>query len=185
MVGIALLLLGLLMLAMLNRSSGGRGFVERLALRVPFFGPAVRWSVLARWCDALRLGIAAGLDLPASIDLSAGAIGSPPMSEDSRILIGAVNRGERLDQIVETARFTLLPPLIPTTLQLGIDRSDLPATAASLATMYSEQAYTRANLLPAVLSPVLMVFVSLCVGLAIFCVLLPEIRVLQALMEMH
>lgn len=176
-ISIGLFLLTVLFFVVLARTPMGRRLVERLVFPLPLIGPILRCNLLARWCDALRLGVAAGLDLPAALALAAGAIESRGLKADSQILIDAVAAGKPMD-----ARPTrLLPPLAPATLQLGAEQNDLPATTAMLAKMYQEQAEIRLSVLPQVLSPMLLMLTAGCVGLAILAVVLPLVGVLRSL----
>jgi hypothetical protein len=35
---------------------------------MPLVGPVLKRNLIARWCDAVRLGVEAGLDLPRAIE---------------------------------------------------------------------------------------------------------------------
>jgi type II secretory pathway component PulF len=177
---IAIALLSFATLAMWSRFSVGMRATEPLVLWLPLVGPILRWNLIARWCDALHLGVQAGLDLPAAISLAEDAIDSPRLKRDSRLLAETVSAGQTLDQLLSTR---LLPALIPTTLQMGIEKNDLADATAVLARMYQEQADVRLAVLPQVLSPLLLMLVAVCVGLAVAAALMPLISVLQAFMR--
>jgi type II secretory pathway component PulF len=177
---VACILLAVLLLAILARMPAGRRLVEPLVLPLPLIGPILRWNLLARWCDALRLGVEAGLDLPAALSLAGNAIDSPRLRADSKLLMDSVAGGQALN--LRPTR--LLPPLVPAALQLGAEQNDLPAATAMLAKMYQEQAEIRLSVLPQVLSPLLLILTATCVGLAVAAVLLPLFAVLRALSSM-
>ena len=155
-----------------------RATAEAVSLPVPLIGPVLRWSLLARWCDALQLAVTAGLDLPAAIALSADVVRSPRLSADSKKLIETLNAGHPLDT-TEAGR--LMPPLVPTALQLGIEQNDLPTTCQMLARTYHQQAEVRVAALPHLLSPLLLLLMALCVGLAAVAALLPLVLIINAL----
>jgi type II secretory pathway component PulF len=138
-------------------------------------GPILRWNLLARWCDALRLGVEAGLDLPAALSLAHSAIDSPRLQADGKILMDSVAAGKPIDS--QATQF--LPPLVPAALQLGIEQNDLAATTAMLAKMYQEQAEIRLSVLPQVLAPLLLFFTAMSVGLAVLVVILPLAAMLR------
>jgi len=110
--------------------------------------------------------------------LAQDAVQSEKLYADSQALIDLVNAGQSLDTAVETR---LLPPLVPASLQMGIDKNDLPAAAALLTQMYEEQAEIRLAILPRVLSPLLLILCASCVGLAVASVLMPLVMVIRAM----
>jgi type II secretory pathway component PulF len=174
---VACILLAVLLLLILARLPAGRRLVEPLVLPLPLIGPILRWNLLARWCDALRLGVEAGLDLPAALSLAGNAIDSPRLRADSKLLMDSVAGGQPMD--LRPTR--LLPPLVPAALQLGAEQNDLPAATAMLARMYQEQAEIRLSVLPQVLSPLLLMLTATCVALAVVAVVLPLFAVLRLL----
>jgi type II secretory pathway component PulF len=177
---LALVLLGVMAGSVIGQLRLGAGLVQRVVLRLPLVGPILRWNLLARWCDGLQLGLAAGMDLPAAIALTTDAVDSAALRDDGRQLIKAISGGGSLDSVELTG---LIPPLVPAALQLGIEQNDLAATAAMLAKMYQDQAEVRLSILPVVLSPLLLALTAACLALAIVSALLPLITVLRTLMQ--
>jgi type II secretory pathway component PulF len=163
---------------LVSRSAWGRRTLQPLVNSVPLIGPILRWNLLARWCDALYLGIEAGLDLPAALVLAGGSIDSRSLNEASRRMSEAVSAGRDMDG--ETLPRLMLP-LIPAALQLAARQNDLPAAAANLAAMYRDQAEVRLSVLPQILSPILLMFIAVGVGLAIASMLLPLVMWLRFL----
>jgi len=167
---VLLVLLAFVLTVLLARSLAGRRLLEPLVYPLPLIGPILRWNLLARWCDALHLCVQAGMDLPAGLRLAGNAVDSSGLRESSRLLSDAVTAGRPMDQESLPA---IMPPLIPTALQLGAEKNDLDAATATLATMYREQAEVRLAVLPQVLSPILLIFTTVGVGLAIVSALWP------------
>ena len=62
------------------------GHVERLVLPLPLVGPVLRANLAARWCDAVRLGTQAGLDLPTAIGLAQDATRSGRLAKDGKAM---------------------------------------------------------------------------------------------------
>ncbi len=73
--------------------------VDALLLRLPFLGAVLRAGRNARWCDALSLGIEAGLDLPQAMELATDVIGSPEVNRDAQRLLQVLKSGGRLGEV--------------------------------------------------------------------------------------
>jgi type II secretory pathway component PulF len=149
---------------------------DRLLLPLPLIGPVLKRNLIAAWCNALRMGVEAGLDLPRAIRLAGDATGSPVLKEDGQFLSEWLERGE--DPRGATGG-RLLPPTVAAAIALGIEQHELPATLGSLSEMYQEQAETRLALLPGVLSPLLLLLVAGTIGFVVVgAVLMPAVRLI-------
>ena len=176
MAALAIGLSATVVIVVASRFTGGWRRLEPLLLRVPLVGPVLKWNLLARWCDGVHLGISSGLDLPESIELASDVASSRGLATDGRSLVEALGSGRAMTDAVA---FRMMPPLVPAMLQSGSERSDLVAATASLAQMYQEQAEVRLAVLPAVLSPLMLVVTAVGVGLAIVSALAPMIMALS------
>jgi type II secretory pathway component PulF len=163
----------------LMRRSGADGpFTDHVLLRIPLIGRALRLNLLARWCDALRLAVSAGLDLPASLKLAGETVHSPGLRHDSLELVAALERGLPLEAAGATA---ILPAVVPPMIELASRSADLPAALETLSNMYQQQAELRIRAIPAVLTPILMFIVALLIGFVIAGLLMPMIRLMRYL----
>jgi type IV pilus assembly protein PilC len=151
---------------------------DLLLLPLPLIGPVLKRNLVARWCDAVSLGVAAGLDLPESIRLAGDAVASPALSADGQKLVDAIESGQPLEG-VDSLR--MLPPTVPAAMGFASAHNDLLTTMHSLSEMYQQQAEIRLGLIPVVLTPLLLVLIA---GLILFVVagmLGPFVRLLQGI----
>ena len=162
--------------AILRARGLDRAAHDRLLLPLPLIGSVLKRNLIAAWCNALRLGVDAGLDLPRAIRLAGDATGSPMLKEDGAFL------SDWLEQAHDSRAATggrLLPPTVAAAMALGIEHHDLPAVLRSLSEMYQEQAETRLSLLPGVLSPLLLLLVAATIGFVVVgAVLMPAVRLI-------
>jgi general secretion pathway protein F len=175
---LAIALLSSVAVALAGRTTGGRRRLGPLLRRLPIVGPVVRWNGVARWCDALYLGVLAGMDLPAALSLACEATDSAAVRADTQLMVSALQAGQPLAGVTG---LVILPPMVPTALGLGVDQSDLPAAAATLARMYQEQAEARLAVVPQLLSPLLLMLTALSVGITVSAALVPLITLLQSI----
>ena len=156
----------------------GRRWLSRLGMSLPLIGPILKRNVIARWCDALGLGVNAGLDLPAAIELAGDTIDSPQLQADGAQLASALASGQTLDGIHS---LSLLPPTIPAALHLGATNGNLPQTLATLSEMYQQQAELRMATLPAILTPLLTILMASLIAFVILAMFMPMIVFLRVI----
>lgn len=148
-----------------------------LLLPLPLVGAIIRRSLLARWCDALRLGIEAGVDLPQAIALAGEAVGSPRLMREGQDFAQMLSRGEPPGN---WAVGRLIPPTVPAAIELGSSAGDLPATLATLTQMYEQQADYRLRLLPTIITPLFVFGLGLVIGTIVIAMFLPLVKLIQS-----
>ncbi len=173
----AILLLALALL----RASGKSGWVvDHVLLRVPLLSRVISRSLSARWCDAVQLGLATGMDLPAAMRMAADAGGSTRMAHDTERLCQQVEAGNTPN---DSATLTVLPPVVPLALGAAcLGELDASTALARLAATLREQAEYRMATLQTWLVPLTIVGLGLTVGMMIVALFLPMIAIMQSLM---
>lgn len=151
---------------------------DRIVVGTPLLGPVLRYNLLARWCDALRLGVEAGLPLPQAIELAGDASGSAGLRHDSRRMIEELSAGGRTDHL---ERPVVMARTVPLTIDLGSRRGDLAPMLEHLSQMYQQQAELRLATLRNLLAPALLIFIALIVGTVMLAVILPLLALLTNL----
>jgi len=156
--------------------------VEGVGFRLPIVGPALRHNLLARWLDALRLGVDAGLDLPRAMSLASEAIASPALTRQAGVLINELNAGHSLNaaSLHYQSGPVIIPATVPASIQLASDKGSLSETLATLGDMYQQQADSRLTLLPLVVTPLLMFVAMIGIGTMIGAVFLPFVKLIQS-----
>jgi type II secretory pathway component PulF len=143
---------------------------EKMVLGLPLIGMVFRRNLIARWCDAVGLGVGAGLDLPDSIVLADDAIGSPALRADGEALGAALAAGR---PISEARSGRIIPPLVVAGMETASGRNDLPAAMRSLSQTYEEQAESALDSVNVVLTPVVLVVIGSLVALLMIAVFVP------------
>ncbi len=155
---------------------------ELLLLPIPVIGPAVWRNLLARWCDALKLGVQAGLDLPAAITLAGQAVASPRLIRDGQSLIGSLNTGQALDAGKPTR---WIPQTVVVVLSNAAKNNDLPEGLNTLSLMFQQQAELRVAMVPTILTPLLILFLAVMVGFVIIGMFAPTISLVSSVSGPH
>ena len=152
-------------------------FVDWFILPMPLIGRVIRLSLLARWCDALKLGVESGIDLPKAFGLAGDAVGSPRLAAEGSELAAAMSQGQSL---LDPRRMRLIPPAVPAAIELGSRTGDLPSTLGTLALMYEQQAEHRLRFLPTILTPIFLIILSVTVGITVLAMFLPLVKLIQS-----
>ncbi|MFT3789294.1 MAG: type II secretion system F family protein [Tepidisphaeraceae bacterium] len=148
------------------RRSGTDVRLRDFAARLPLIGPALRDSLIARWCSVAQIGVNAGVDLPAAIEMASTAIGSPALRADGALLAGAVERGDEDSMRHRPTGLRMMPPIVPSTIVASSRVGSLNDALTVLSEDFRQQAEVRASRLPTILLPILLiVLAALVIGL--------------------
>ncbi|MEX2388339.1 MAG: type II secretion system F family protein [Phycisphaeraceae bacterium] len=160
---------------------GGRAQAvsDYVLMPLPLIGPVLRANLVARWCDAARLGVQAGLDLPAAFDLAGEAVASPLALRDAAALRQTLEAGRPLD---DHPRLLVIPATVPTAIHLASQRHDLSAMLENLTRMYQQQADLRLSTLQITLTPLLLIFMAMMIGVVVSALFLPLVQLMNSVM---
>jgi type IV pilus assembly protein PilC len=172
-----LIVLGLPLLWTVLRATRLDRTAADAAVHLPLLGPILRRNLIARWCDAMKLAVQAGMDLPAAVQLASDVVGSGKLQRDGQKIVTQLQSGAELDQ--ENLRLSILPRPVLAVIQLSSDRSDLPTSLETMATMYQQQAEMRLASLQTVLTPTLILAVAVMVGVVILGLFAPMISMFR------
>lgn len=150
---------------------------DAILLPLPLIGPVLKRNLVARWCDVLRLGVDAGMDLPAAIDLAGEAIYSRPVRADGARIAEAIRGG----QVETVERLSILPATLPAAIAFSVQQNQLSQTLTMMSQMYQEQAELRLAALPAILTPLLLLFMAATIGFTMLGLLAPMLSLIQSI----
>jgi type IV pilus assembly protein PilC len=166
-----------LLLRSIKRPEVRQHVIELLLFPIPVVGRALKQNLLARWCDAMKLGVEAGLDLPAAITLAGQAVGSPRLMNDGAIIVEALNAGRPLNESIHTR---LIPPTVIAVLSLAATSNDLPSGLNTLSLMFQQQAEMKMSMIPTILTPVLIILIAIIIGFVVIAMFAPMIALISS-----
>ena len=174
---VAAVVLGPILWGLLERLGYSTVIVERLLWPAPLIGPVLKANAVARWCDAVKLGVGAGMDLPASIEMASEATRSRRLWADGKELIEVMSHGRPL----VSARTRIIPATVPAAIEFASGAHDLPGTLGSLSEMYQRQAELRLSALPGILTPLMVLLIAVLIGFVIMGLMLPLVTLIQGM----
>ena len=180
---LAMVVLGLFLLApaitlIARRTGRSQALAEKL-LWVPLVGPVLRHGTIGRWLGVAKVGVDAGLDFPAALDLADAATGSPRLAHDAGLMRDALVDGRPLTDVATKTK--LLPATVPAALQHAADRADLPHALGVLAELHDRQAEHKLRRIPLWLTPTLLLLIGGLVSLVLLALLAPLMQMLRAI----
>jgi type IV pilus assembly protein PilC len=175
-IGMVLAIGSPLLWAILRAAKWDRAAAD-LALPLPLIGAVLRRNLIARWCDALKVAVQAGMDLPAAVRLAGDVVGSPLLRRDGESVVAQLQQGQPVDQLPR--RLSVLPMAVLAVVQLSADRSDLPTSMETMAIMYQQQAEVRLASVQAILTPLLILLLGLLIGVVILGLFAPMLSLFR------
>ena len=162
----------------LRHSALRQSLRDNVVMRLPLIGPVVSRSLVSRWCDAVRLGVVGGMDLPRAMRTAGDAVGSARLADDGNRMAAKLEGGQPLSS---NESFAVMPPTVPAAIELSSRHGGLAETLGTLAHMYQEQAQAKVGVIPAVLTPLLLTLLTGIIGFIILAMFLPFANLLGAL----
>ena len=163
----------------LSTFTKGRQFRESIFLKIPVFGKLYHSSIMSKMAEAMAMMVAAGTEMPSCLRLAANASGSDKLAAEADMLAGQVEKG---NNILESGQFCkTIPRLFLYSIQLGAQRNELQDNLYSLAQMYKEQAFSGQAKLQTVMMPLMIIFIGVVIGSAVFAMFLPLVTVVTGL----
>jgi type II secretory pathway component PulF len=167
---------GLLIVA--ATTTQGAIVLQRCLYVVPVLGPIVRFNALASFCDLLGLVVSQRVPLPEALRMTASAVGDPELSRAARWMADDVERGIDPSRTPHDAN-------LPTGLQQAFLWSDdgtaFGESLTAAARIYDARARINADLLHALLAPVVIVTLAATIGTVVVALFMPLIKLLNDL----
>jgi type II secretory pathway component PulF len=163
----------------------GHPRMERALLEMPIFGPVLRGAVLVRTLRSLALLIQSGVNTKDAFDIVADASDNKVYEAYFRAVGMRAMSGEGLPSafLRERARIPVEGYIIANYVKLGQFVNDIPATIKGFSDQLDDDVQAKAEALPRLLEPVLIVFLTVGVGGVIAAVYLPYFTLLLEIMK--
>jgi type IV pilus assembly protein PilC len=155
----------------LYRKPRGKAFLDEIVMRLPVLGKLFRMIDTARFCRVLSTLLEAGVDIGASLDLTASTMMLVPFRRAVTRSREAVVEGSELSEaLADTRRFT---PDVIAIVESGEETGKLPETLERLSDDYEERIELMVKNLGSLIQPLIMILIGgvvLFIALAFFSV---------------
>jgi type II secretory pathway component PulF len=166
--------------AVLGGTEWGRCAWARAVYSLPLIGTLIRSARLAAFTDLLAILVDHGLPLPRAFQLAGQASSDPFLTRGARLAKQDLETGLPVGPALR--KHLHVPELIAWMTATGERRGELGKMLHQVAELYRRQVERRAALLKTVLPPFLIVVTAgVLVGLFVFALILPFVRLLEQL----
>ncbi len=159
------------------RRPAGRSFWDRFSLRLPLVGSLARHASIARFARASAALLANGVPLLEALRVVRGLLGNQVMTATIDDTIERVTRGQSLARSLAASPW--FPPAVIHLLAVGERTGRLGDMFERIARTFERQTRGRIKVLLDILSPLLIVFLAVMVGIIALAILLPIMQMNQ------
>jgi len=170
---VLLLLIVVVVLVFLRfkRTSYGRTFLARLALRLPVFGAISSQSQLAELTRTLGLLISSGVPILTALDVSKGALSNSLYIEALERVATLVEKGAPLSSALKND--PLFPPSLGQMMEVGEETGKVDEVLFKISHFFESEVDQAVKNLTTALEPLIMILLGIMVGFLILSVILP------------
>lgn len=146
-------------------------FMDRLALRLPIFGPVIRKATIARWTRTLSTMFAAGVPLVEALDSVGGASGNYIYREATKQIKSEVSTGSSLTVAMQNVN--VFPSMVIQMVAIGEESGQLDAMSGKVADFFEAEVDDAVDALSSLMEPMIMVILGGLIGGIIVAMYLP------------
>ncbi len=162
------------------RTNNGRHVIDRIALKLPVFGPLVQKSAIASFSNTFGLLLRSGVNIIESIDITKGTAGNVIVEDVLEETKEAVQRGEQISNTL-TRYPNVFPPLVSSMIAIGEETGAVDSMLDKIAQFYEREVDEAVSSLTAALEPMLIVFLGVIVGFIVAGMFLPMFSIIGTL----
>jgi len=162
-----------------QRTTAGKRFFDRWVLKVPILSMLLKKSYMARFTRTFAALVASGLPLLEVFRLSGKVIGNIHYEEEIVSMAKKVETGTAVSVVFKKS--TMFPSMIGQLATIGEKSGNMDEVFDSMADFFEKDVDNITTNLSALLEPILMVIIGICVGFVIMAVLQPIYGLVNAI----
>lgn len=144
------------------RSEHGAFQRDRLLLRIPVIGDALKYSIVERFARVMASMLQAGVPLSDAMDVAASATGSRPAGRKLLVAREAMLRGDGIARpLADTGVF---PPPARQMLRVGEDTGSLDEQLEAVAAFYEKELDYKVKQITTLMEPAVLIVMGVIVG---------------------
>jgi len=161
------------------RTDSGRLKWDRFMLKVPIFGSLARMIAIARFTKTLSTLLASGVPILTALSIVKNVLGNKVLENVIDEARTSIQEGESIAAPLKRSK--QFPPIVTHMIAIGEKSGELEGMLGNVANAYDSQVETKINTLTSLLEPIMIVLMGGVVGFIVFSILLPILKMNQAL----
>ncbi|MCE5274339.1 MAG: type II secretion system F family protein [Syntrophaceae bacterium] len=161
----------------LRKHPKGRFHMDKLALKLPIFGPLLRKVAVAKFTRTLGTMISSGVPIMDGLDITAKSAGNVIVENAIRAVRSAISEGKSMSEPLEQTG--IFPGMVVQMISVGEATGAMDQMLGKIADFYDEEVDTAVDTLTSALEPMLMVFLGGIVGFVVVAMYLPIFKMAQ------
>lgn len=148
-----------------------KGFVDRLSLKIPIFGPLSRQVMMTEFTRTLSLLVAAGVPILEALRVVRGIVDNGIYQKTIDDMMDKVERGSQLHQIIDAS--PLYPPIVGQMTRVGEETGKLDEVLGKLSNYFESEAEQTVKNLTVALEPFILLILGGAVAFLVLSIILP------------
>lgn len=175
MIGIIVLLV--VCLKWVRKQEKGRYYTDKMALRLPIFGPLLKKVAVAKFTRTLGTMISSGVPIMDGLDITSKTAGNVIVENAIRAVRSAISEGKSMSEPLEQTG--IFPGMVVQMISVGEATGAMDQMLAKIADFYDEEVDVAVEALTSALEPMLMVFLGGIIGFVVVAMYLPIFKMAQ------
>jgi type IV pilus assembly protein PilC len=156
------LLFSLFLLRTYARTEGGAFMVDRIKLRLPFFGVLLQEYALSTFCRTFSITLASGIPVVQAMQMSQGTLNNRVQEKRLANAVKRIEEGARISEALEqTGNFPIIALRM---IGVGESSGSLVDMLADVADYYEDEVERRLDRLTTMVEPLMMMTMGLLIG---------------------
>lgn len=158
-------------------SKAGRGFMDRLSLKLPLFGPVLLKSSVSRFSRTLGTLVTSGVPILQALTITKDTSGNSIVSDAIQKVHDAVKEGESMVAPLESSK--IFPPMVISMVEVGEETGQLPEMLLKIADVYDDEVDNAVSALTSMLEPIMIVVLAVIVAVIVLALFQPLISIIS------
>lgn len=153
------------------KSDRGRRMVDKLKLKIPYFGTMYSKGLVSQFTSTLSTLLHSGVTLSESLNVLKKSSNNLILEEEVQQMVSSIRNGKSLNKSLDKS--LIFPVMVTQMISVGEETASLDEMLDQVATLYEEEVDIMVEGLTSVIEPVLIVFIGLIIGAIIIALYLP------------
>ena len=149
----------------------GRTFVDKLKLRIPYFGVMYSKGLVSQFTSTLSTLLNSGVTLSESLSVLRKSSNNLILEKEVNEMISSIKKGKSLNKSLSSS--AIFPVMVVQMISVGEETASLDEMLGQVAALYEEEVDLMVEGLTSVIEPILIVFIGVIIGAIIIALYLP------------